>query len=56
VTHQIPTALDHLILVDPDIASTRQHVHMRARFPIGVRLIPVRIAKSDMYAGEFLVL
>ncbi len=53
---QIAALTNHLLFVDPDIASARQHVHMRSRTPRCMRLAAVRIAESKMHARQFLIL
>src|SRR2546421_9696283 len=52
----IAALLDDLIVIDPHVAAAGEHVDVRARLPIGVRLAAVGIAKSEMHAGEFFVL
>src|SRR5690242_2281071 len=52
----VAALLDDLVVVDPDVAIAGEYVDVRARLPIGVCLAAVRIAKSEMYAGEFLIL
>lgn len=54
--HLVAALLDHLIFVNPHITVPRQYIHMRPRFPIGVRLASVRISKRDVHPGEFLIL
>jgi len=52
----VPAFLNNFVLIDPHVAFPRQHIHMRFRFPVRVRLASIRIAKRDMHAGKFFVL
>jgi hypothetical protein len=47
---------DYLIVVDPDVAVTSEDVYVRFRFPVGVGLAAVGVAKGDVDAGKFFVL
>src|SRR5438093_3106149 len=54
--HEVAALSDHLILINPHVAFPREDIHVRPRLPVGMSLIPVRIAEGDMYAREFFVL
>ena len=54
--HQVSPACNDLILIDPDVALSREDIDMRAGLPRSVSLIPIRIAEGDVDAGEFFVL
>jgi len=54
--HLIPPLLDHLVLINPNIALPCQHVHMRPRLPIRMRLASVGIPKRDVHTRKLLIL
>lgn len=56
MVHLVMTLGYYLIAVDPYIAIARQNVDVRFRFPIGVGLASVRIAKRDVHSGKFFIL
>ena len=56
MVHLVMAFGNNLIAVDPYIAIARQNVDVSFRFPIGVSLASVRIAKGDVHSGEFLIL
>src|SRR5215468_10976614 len=47
---------DHLVFINPHIAVSRQHVDVRPRFPVCVRLASIGIAERNMHAGKFFIL
>jgi hypothetical protein len=47
---------NYLVLIDPDVAISRQHVDMSFGLPVCMSLAAVWITKGDVYAREFLVL
>src|ERR1700745_923865 len=56
MVHLVMTLGYNLILVNPYVAITGQNVDVRFRFPVGMGLASVRIAKGDVYSGKFFIL
>ncbi len=56
MVHLVVTFGNNLIAVNPYVAIACQHVHVRFRFPVGVGLASVGIAKCDVYSREFFIL
>src|SRR5271155_2429305 len=46
-TKDVSSLLNHLILINPNITPARQHIHMRHRRPIRMRLRSIRIPKRQ---------
>ena len=56
VVELIATLIDHLVLIDPNIAFASEHIDVGLGGPVRVGLTAVRIAEGQMHAGEFFVL
>ena len=50
------SGLHYLMVVDPDIELSPYHIDVRGRVPVGAGVRGIRIAKSDVDAGDLLVL
>src|ERR1700730_12269082 len=52
----IAAAINHLVLINPNIALASQHIDVLLGGPVRVGLAAIRIAEGEMHAGKFFVL
>ena len=56
MVHLVVALGDNPIAVNPHVAITRENVHVRFRFPVGVGLAAIGIAERDVHSREFFIL
>src|SRR5437762_12556498 len=54
--HQVSATIDHLLIIYPDVALSREDVDVRPRFPRSPGLAAVRVPERNVNTGDLLVL